>query len=215
MESNEAGPRAKTYSEFPLSIRIAQRSIVIAVMVPIFILIFIVKGKIRLWKAWPKWLSIAIGAVSGPCAMVGLIATYYAVIRYPYIGLVDAADGDLYHKYIESRSDWIQFAIKLLCLIVAGIGIVAPVADGAVTAIDGVIILYSIAIFLFVLFLLMYYDRIDHPAIATFLRCSMGLGLFLYPFFIPALVIGSFRAEALLGDAMVQLESEKKRPGLR
>ena len=215
MESTEPGPRVKTYGEFPLSIRIAQRSIVIAVMAPIFILIFVVKGKIQLWKAWPKWLSIAIGAFSGPCALVGLIATYYAVIRYPYIGLVDATDGDLYHKYIESRSNWIQVAVKLLCLVVAGIGIVAPVSDGVVTAIDWLIVLYSIAIFLFVLFLLLYYDRIDHPAITTFLRCSMGLGLFFYPFFIPALVIGSFRAEALLGDAMVQLESKKKRPGPR
>jgi hypothetical protein len=59
----------------------------------------------------------------------------------------------------------------------------------------------------FVLFVLFRYNRFDHPAVATLLRCSMGLGILLFPLFLPAIVIGSQRAKRLLNQAQEELAS--------
>lgn len=145
--------------------------------------------------------------------MVGLIATYYVVIRYPYIGLVDAADGDLFSKYIESQKKWVLNLAKGVGIFIAISAIFARLWDGKINGIDLSIALYAASILIFLLFLTFYYDRADHPTVATFLRCSMGLGIFLYPLFIPALIIGSMRVNTLLDEAILKMEAEKRRRG--
>jgi hypothetical protein len=209
MESEDPpANNARMYGEFPLSIRIAQRSIVAAAVIPFFCVRVLLKPK---KQGETIWLQIAVGVVSGICAAVGLLATYYAVIRYPYMGLVDAADGDLFHKYLVSKSKGLQFLAKCACLMVAGGGVIAPMLDGQITGIEWLVISYAALVFLFLIFLLVYYHRFDHPAVATFLRCSMGIGIFLFPFFLPALIIGSMRADKLLDEEIMKLEAEKKR----
>lgn len=204
-----ASSDTKMFGEFPLSIRIAQRSIVVAILIPIILRAFLrQRGQVKI-----PWMQFAVGAASGVCAAVGCIATYYAVIRYPYMGLVDAADGDLYSKYVGSKRRWVQVAAILACLAIAAAGIMGPMADGRVIGWEWLVIFYSSAVFFFVIFLIFYYDRADHPAIATFLRCSMGLGILLFPLFIPAILIGSMRVNTLLDEAMLKMEAEKKRTG--
>lgn len=202
---------ARLYREFPLSIRIAQRSIVAAAVIPFFCIRVLIKANQQGANIWPQ---IAVGVASGICAAVGLLATYYAVIRYPYMGLVDAADGDLFHKYLESQGKSLQVLAKCVCLTVAGGGVIIPIWDGRITVFEWFVVPYAALVFLFVVFLLVYYDRIDYPAVATFLRCSLGLGIFLFPFFLPALLVGSMRAEAILDEAMLQREVEKNRSTL-
>lgn len=201
---------SKMFGEFPLSIRIAQRSIVIAILIPIIFRAFLrQRGKVQI-----PWLQFAVGGASGACVAAGILATYYAVIRYPYMGLVDAADGDLFSKHIESQKRWVRIAAVLVCLVIAIAGILVPMKDGQVNGWEWLVIFYSSAVFLFVIFLMFYYNRLDHPTIATFLRCSMGLGIFLFPFFVPAIVIGSMRVNYLLDEAIMKMEAEKKRTSL-
>jgi hypothetical protein len=193
----------KMFGEFPFSIRIAQRSILVAIAIPIALRTML--------RARFGWLQIAIGAASGVCALVGMIATYYAVIRYPYMGLVDASDGDLFSKYIESQKKWVLNLAKAVGILVATSAIVARLWDGQINALDLLIAVYAASILIFLIFLAFFYDRADHPTVATFLRCSMGLGIFLYPLFIPALVIGSMRVNTLLDEAILKMEAEKRR----
>ena len=200
---------SKMFGEFPLSIRIAQRSVVVAILIPIILRALLrQRGKVKI-----PWMQFAVGAASGVCVAVGFFATYYAVIRYPYMVLVDAADGDLFSKHIESKQKWVRVAGILICLAIAAAGILVPMGDGQVAGWEWLVILYSSAVFFFVIFLMFYYDRIDHPTIATFLRCSMGLGIFLFPLFIPAIIIGSMRVNTLLDEAIMKMEAEKKRTG--
>jgi hypothetical protein len=199
-----ASSNAKKFGEFPLSIRLAQRSIVLAILIPIAL--------IRLRRI--PWMKFAILAASCACGAVGILATYYAVIRYPYMGLVDAADGDLFWKYFESKSKPVRVAAVIACLLIALALIIYPMMDGQITGVDLLVSLYAIAVFCFVVFLMFFYERTDYPTVTTFLRCSMGIGIFLVPFFIPALVIGSIRANTLLDEAILKIEAEKKRSGL-
>jgi glucan phosphoethanolaminetransferase (alkaline phosphatase superfamily) len=201
--SSSQSTSPKMFGEFPLSIRLAQRSILVAIAIPIVLRTML--------RARFGWLQIAIGAASGICALVGLIATYYAVIRYPYMGLVDASDGDLFSKYVESQKKWVLNLAKGVGIVVAISAIVARLWDGQINALDLAIALYAASILVFLVFLAFFYDRADNPTVATFLRCSMGLGIFLYPLFIPALIIGSMRVNVLLDEAILKMEAEKRR----
>jgi hypothetical protein len=207
MDANSLPSAApKMFGDFPLSIRIAQRSVVLAILIPIVLRALL---KPAVGRNAP-WLTFSVLGASGLCIAVGIATTYYAVIRYPYMGLIDAADGDLFAKHIESRQPWVRKTAVALCLAIAAAGMVLPWNDGQITRIESLIILYSASVFFFVIFLIFFYHRSDHPTIAIFLRCSMGLGIFLYPVFLPALVLGAMRVNTLLDEAIIRIETEKK-----
>lgn len=200
-DRSEESP-SKQYREFPLSIRVAQRSWLVAIIIPIFLR--------QMLRAKVPWMSIAVLMASGLCACVGLVATYISVIRYPYMGLVDAADGDLYAKYVESRSKFLFTLVKIVGLLAGALALVLPFLDGQLNGKELLFLLYVVPVVGFIGFLVFRYDRMEHPTVATLLRCSMGLGVPLFPLFIPALLIGSMRAKALLDQATTQIESEER-----
>lgn len=190
----------KLFCEFPLSVRIAQRCWLGSIAIPIISLKILSKMR-------NPWVYQTVFGISGLLALVGFIATFWAIIRYPYIGMVDAADGDLYSSYIEKTS---RFLKKLLGLIVAAalaFTLYAPIRDGNINGAELLWLAYGGTTLIFVLFVLLKYDRVDHPAIATLLRCSMGVGVLLFPLFLPAVIIGSSRAKRLLDNAQEQLTS--------
>lgn len=193
---------SKLYKEFPASIRWAQRSFLLALAIPI-VFRSALRGKVR-------WMLFAVWGASAACGLLGLFMTYYAVIRYPYMGLVDAADGDLYAKYIESKSKILFGFLKVAGLIAGVLLLIAPWLDGRLTPGEGLLLLYVVPVVGFMVFLVFRYSRLDHPTVATLLRCSMGLGVLLFPFFIPALMLGSMRGKALLDRAARTLEDENR-----
>jgi hypothetical protein len=205
MVDSEAGTGtgSKPFGAFPLAIRVAQRSILLSILIPILLRTVL--------RARVPWLRLAIGVASAGCAIVGLIATYYAVIRYPYMGLVDAADGDLFSQYVESRPKWMLRLAQGVGFLACAMAIIVPLSDGQITASELLLILYALSILAFLVFLTFYYNREDHPTIATFLRCSMGLGIFFYPIFLPAILLGSMRVNVLLDEVSMKLQSEKRR----
>ncbi|MEI8210653.1 MAG: hypothetical protein WCI02_00750 [Planctomycetota bacterium] len=193
---------SKRYQDFPWSIRVAQRSWLLAIAIPIF-LRSVLRGKV------PWMLTVVIGA-SAVCGLVGFLATYYSLIRYPYMGLVDAADGDLYAKHVESKSKVLFGFLKAIGLICGVVMVVGPLLDGKVDTREALFLLYVLPVVGFIGFLVFRYNRLDHPTVATFLRCSMGLGVLLFPLFIPGLILGSLRGKALLEEAELKMDSERK-----
>jgi hypothetical protein len=132
-------------------------------------------------------------------------ATYYAVIRYPYIGLVDAKDGDLFTKYVSTISKPFKWIIQWLGIVLLVVIFVSPAVDLKINLRDLLIMFYAGVVLGFVLFLTFVYDRFLHPTVATFLRCSLGVGIIFVPLFLPAILIGSVRAKSLLDRAETEL----------
>ena len=197
-----ADSNRKPFREFPLSLRIAQRSFLFAILIPI-VLRFMFRAKVG-------WMSVAVMAASGLCLLTGIVATYFVLIRYPYIGMIDPADGDLYAKHVETISLSFRKMLKVLGIAAGTLAIAIPFLDANIKPIEMVWLMYAATLFLFILFLAFRYDRLEHPAVATFLRCTLGLGVILCPIFIPALIIGSIRAQTILDDADARLEAEKR-----
>jgi hypothetical protein len=52
----------------------------------------------------------------------------------------------------------------------------------------------------FCMFMAFVYDPVQHPTLATLARATLGMGLLLFPIFLPIVMIGSFRMRRLLDD---------------
>ena len=194
MTSND---QYKSFREFPLSVRIAQRSWVTAVTIPLVMLQVIARMKV-------PWVAQSIFGISGLFALVGYVSTCWVLVRYPYIGMVDSSDGDLYSKYVGplGRVPKILGTCAVVCLCIA---LIALSQKGKLTGIEILWILYCGSTLLFLLFILLRFNRLDHPAVATLLRCTLGFGIPLFPLFVPALLVGSQRAKRLLDEAQEQI----------
>ena len=194
MTSND---QYKSFREFPLSVRIAQRSWVTAVTIPLVMLQVIAGMKV-------PWVAQSIFGISGLFALVGYVSTCWVLVRYPYIGMVDSSDGDLYSKYVGplGRVPKILGTCAVVCLCIA---LIALSQKGKLTGIEILWILYCGSTLLFLLFILLRFNRLDHPAVATLLRCTLGFGIPLFPLFVPAVLVGAQRAKRLLDEAQEQI----------
>lgn len=194
MTSND---QHKSFREFPLSVRIAQRSWVTAVAIPLVMLQVIARMKV-------PWVAQSIFGISGLFALVGYVSTCWVLVRYPYIGMVDSSDGDLYSKYVGpiGRVPKILGTCAVVCLCIA---LIALSQKGKLTGMEILWLLYGGSTLVFLLFILLRFNRFDHPAVATLLRCTLGFGIPLFPLFVPALIVGSLRARRLLDEAQEQI----------
>jgi len=194
MTSND---QYKSFREFPLSVRIAQRSWVTAVTIPLVMLQVIARMKV-------PWVAQSIFGISGLFALVGYVSTCWVLVRYPYIGMVDSSDGDLYSKYVGplGRVPKILGTCAVVCLCIA---LIVLSQKGKLTGIEILWILYCGSTLLFLLFILLRFNRLDHPAVATLLRCTLGFGIPLFPLFVPAVLVGAQRAKRLLDEAQEQI----------
>jgi len=194
MTSND---QYKSFREFPLSVRIAQRSWITAVTIPLVMLQVIARMKV-------PWVAQSIFGISGLFVLVGYVSTCWVLVRYPYIGMVDSSDGDLYSKYVGplGRVPQILGTCAVVCLCIA---LIVLSQKGKLTGLEVLWLLYSGSTLLFLLFILFRFNRFDHPAVATLLRCTLGFGIPLFPLFVPALLVGSQRAKRLLDEAQEQI----------
>lgn len=195
MSSNDL---QKQFREFPLSIRVAQRSWITAVAIPLLLLRVIAKMKI-------PWVVQGIFGVSGLFALIGYVSTCWVLVRYPYIGMVDSSDGDLYSKYVDQLGAFVKKLLGLCAVVCLVFALFAPLRDGKLTGLEILWLLYCGSTLLFLLFILFRFNRFDHPAVATLLRCTLGFGIPLFPLFVPALLVGSQRAKRLLDEAQEQI----------
>lgn len=194
MSSND---QYKSFREFPLSVRIAQRSWITAVTIPLVMLQVIARMKV-------PWVAQSIFGISGLFVLVGYVSTCWVLVRYPYIGMVDSSDGDLYSKYLGplGRVPQILGTCAVVCLCIA---LIVLSQKGKLTGLEILWLLYGGSTLLFLFFILFRFNRFDHPAVATLLRCTLGFGIPLFPLFVPALLVGSQRAKRLLDEAQEQI----------
>ena len=195
MTSND---QYKRFREFPLPVRIAQRSWITAVAMPLLLIRVIAKMKI-------PWVLQSIFGISGLFALVGYVSTCWVLVRYPYIGMVDSSGGDLYSKYVDQLGALVKKLLGLCAVVCLCFALFAPLRDGKLNGLEVLWLLYGGSTLLFLLFILFRFNRFDHPAVATLLRCTLGFGIPLFPLFVPALLIGSQRAKRLLDEAQEQI----------
>jgi hypothetical protein len=153
------------------------------------------------------WVIQSVSGVIAIAALLGFVATYWVILRYPYIGLVDAADGDLYAKYFDRISLFVKKLAGLLLATGLGLSLWGVWRDGQLSLWELLWSIYGSCTLIFLIFVLLKFNRFDHPAVATMLRCSMGIGVLLFPLFLPGIIVGSSRAKRLLGQAQDQLTS--------
>jgi hypothetical protein len=151
------------------------------------------------------WVAQSIFGVSGLFALIGYVSTCWVLVRYPYIGMVDSSDGDLYSKYVDQLGALVKKLLGLCAVVCLCFALVAPLRDGKLTGLEVLWLLYGGSTLLFLLFILFRFNRFDHPAVATLLRCTLGFGIPLFPLFVPALLVGSQRAKRLLDEAQEQI----------
>lgn len=180
------------FADLPFSYRMSQGSMVLALLV------------LWLWKklamlAVLKWVVIPIVAA---VVLFALATAAYVVIRYPYISLVETRDGDIYSEQFDSRG-LLNF-LKIVSLIVFGVCFLYSLMSilNAVNLTTGQLLwfVYFGFMFGFCAFMTFVYDPVQHATIATLARSTFGLGLILFPIFLPIVIIGSFRLGRLLGD---------------
>lgn len=148
-------------------------------------------------------------SISSAFALVSLFSASYVVIRYPFLGLVDLKDGDLFSKYFTQRKRWLWTFLNVLviitiAIILAAIGFSLFAGPVKLGARDVFILTFFVLEMAFLVFLLGWYDRVQHPTVATFIWATLGIGILLAPFYLPAILIGSYRCKRLLDSVDVE-----------
>lgn len=190
---------APKFKDFPLSYRLSQKAMIAATATLAF------SSKLAMGK-WPPFAQVVLATVVGFIVVVALVAASYVVIRYPFLSLVHASDGDVFSQQFKSKSllrvakvtalltvTSLFVSLVFLCLSKANVG------PGAICS-----LVYFTFLLGFTLFLCFFYEADRHPTVATFIRSTLGIGIVLAPLFLPVLAIGSLRCRRLLFSAMEQ-----------
>lgn len=181
------------FKDLPPSYRLSQGGIALALALAIF-------ARAAFSQNTPLVVKIVAGSILGLIVLASLTLSCYVVIRYPYLSLVPTSDEDHFAKHFSLSGTWLYKTLKVLALAATAIMIVA-IITGGVDNVGKLITLIYLAIMLgFLIFLSFIYDPVSHPTMATFIRATMGIGVLLFPLFIPALAIGSLRCRWLLED---------------
>lgn len=190
------------FGEFPFAYRVSQQTMILSVV------ILIISGKLR-FAAWPliaKW--VLLGSI-GAMVLFALGTTSYVVLRYPYISLVQARDGDIFSRHFGSR-----FAVRLLKFLGTVTSLVLSVmfttifVTGKVESVTGLVLaVYTTVLFFCVAYLSLRYEPDSFPATATYIRATLGLGIVLMPIFLPVLIIGGRRCKSLLDQEIARQQN--------
>jgi len=183
------------FEDFPISYRLSQRSMLAAIVTLLF-------SRRLFAPQWPDAMKWVLAGVIASIVVFALVASCYVVVRYPYLSLVQPSDGDMLSK---------QFTSKLLTRVTKAVGlatlsvllfvlVLASWNNGIASVSEALLLAYVAILFCFLVYLCFFYDAELHPTIATFIRSTLGLGIPLFPFFIPVLIVGSIRCRRLLED---------------
>lgn len=135
---------------------------------------------------------------------ISLCVSFYVIIRYPYLSLVKSSDSDHFMKYFASSGTRVYTFLKILAIAVVLMVIISLLVGDKKDPLKFIRLAYMITILCFLIFMTFVYNPISYPTIATFIRATVGVGVLLFPVFIPALVIGSIRCRRLLDNAAVE-----------
>ena len=193
---------APRFNDLPLSYRMSQHGMLTAITTVLFSWSF-------LGKNWPDLVKLGLIVAVIGFVFFALCLSAYVVLRYPYLSLVDTRDGDVFKRQFKSR--FLSRVTKLLGLGVVGLlffaVVVAGLSDGIKNPGQAVLTIYVSLLFAFLLFLCFRHSDQRYPAVSTFIRSTLGLGIVLAPLFIPILILGNWRCNRLL-DAEVRRQQQ-------
>ncbi|MDE0937512.1 MAG: hypothetical protein OSA89_16475 [Mariniblastus sp.] len=178
------------FSEFPTSYFFAQRSIAAALACSIFVRPFFGPNA-------PPLARNPAGMIFILVMIVALLASFYVIVRYPFISLVEPADGDEFSKNY-GRNPIVYKVVNCLAILTIAMILVGMIVGGIHDSRLGWTLAYAVPLLSFLLFHLFCYDPVRHPTVGTFLRSTLGIGVLLLPLYLPAILIGSYRCGKLL-----------------
>ena len=184
------------FKEFPLSYRLSQGSIFLAFF-SCFATLKIPLAKMP-GPARQAFVSLVLFVI-----VFGLIVSSYTVIRYPYLSLLSTEDYFL--KVFPNSSSRLFKTCKILAIAVIAFVILTLSIDGLKPR-EIFPLLYLTAMLGFLIYLTFFYDPIEHPTIATFIRTTLGIGIVVFPIFVPILAIAMIRCQSLLDRADIDLD---------
>lgn len=177
--------------QFPISYRIAQGGLAISLA-----LMFNIRTLFN--PNVPIIVRSVAGTILGVVVLIALFAGYYVIIRYPFLSLVEVEGGDRFDQKFQSANGRVYFVLKLLSTIVVAILLMTIALMGFDNIRQLAMFSYLATTLGFLAFFTFIYHPIKHPTVSTFIRATLGLGIFLFPFFLPAILIGSRRCNRLL-----------------
>jgi len=181
------------FSEFPPSYRFAQRSIAIALGGSFLVRPFFGPNA-------PQLAQNPMGLIFIAVISVALLVSFYVIIRYPYISLVEPSDSDEFTRNY-GRNRIVYKAVNCLAILTIAMILTGMIVGGIHDSRLGWKIAYAAPLLMFLLFHLFAYDPVQHPTVATFLRSTLGLGVILLPIYLPAIFIGCLRCRRLIDAA--------------
>lgn len=182
------------FRNYPLSYRFSQRSMALA-----FALMISQVGIIPL----PQNAQVVVGVTIYLIAGISLCVSFYVIVRYPLLSLFEPSGGDQFMKYFASSGGRVYKILKIAALAAVLIVIISMLLDGKNNLQESLKLVYFVAMFGCLLFMTFIYKPASHPAVATFIRATLGVGLLVFPIFIPALIVGSIRYKRLLANASI------------
>ena len=134
-------------------------------------------------------------------ACISLCVSFYVIVRYPFLSLVDPSGGEHFMKYFGSSGGPVYRILKIAALAVISIVIISLLVDGKNNLQESLKLVYFVVMFGFLTFMTFFYRPVSYPTITTFIRATLGVGVLLFPIFVPALIVGSIRCKRLLDNA--------------
>lgn len=180
-----------SFGRFPFSYRLSQR-LMSLVLVALASLVF------GFFAGVPVQIRIWIVCACGLVVLVSFGLTAYVVVRYPYISLVIPTDGDLFSQQQGSSLGRLVRILNSLAILFLIVGPAIVITRGIDTPFEIVFLVYSALMLPLLLFLRFLYSSESHPTLATLIRSTFGIGLALFPIFLPVVAVGSVRCRRLL-----------------
>ena len=184
------------FSEFPLSYRLSQGSIFLALFSTYAILKAIAANLPP--PARTVIVSLVLSAI-----LFGLVVSSYTIIRYPYLSLVST--DDYFLKAFPTSSSCLYTTLKLTAILTVAMLAFSSCIDGLQVR-ELPVFFYMLLMLAFLIFLTFVYDPLAHPTISTYIRTTLGIGIIFFPIFLPILLIASWRCRSMLDQAELDLD---------
>ncbi len=126
-----------------------------------------------------------VAAVPG---VIGMALSIYTVAHYP--DTWSRVGGTL---QIFPVRRWLWCILGGLCYLIAVILVAGVITEETLSLRTAMAMGYAAMVLIFVGYLLTFFRAAKHPAVASFLYLTAGIGVLVFPLYIPSLIIGTIR----------------------
>ena len=120
--------------------------------------------------------------------VIGMALSIYTVARYP--DTWSRVGGTL---QIFPVRRWLWCILGGLCYLIAVILVAGVITEETLSLRTAMAMGYAAMVLIFVGYLLTFFRAAKHPAVASFLYLTAGIGVLVFPLYVPSLIIGTIR----------------------